>query len=59
LKDAPTKACVGIGAVVALYAIYSFSNPGGDGYLFGTVCALVAGLAGYTVAAKVIEAKKE
>ncbi len=45
------KACVGIGAVVALYAIYSLSNPGGDGYLFGTVCALVAGLAGYTVAA--------
>lgn len=37
--------CMG-GLIVACYAIYSFTNPGGDGLLFGTVIAAVCTLAG-------------
>jgi hypothetical protein len=52
MKDGSLKACVGIGGLVAIYAIYACSNPGVDGVVFGSVAALVAGLAGYTVGAK-------
>lgn len=43
------KACVGIGAILGAYAVYSVGNPGADGYIFGTVLAAIAALAGYTV----------
>ena len=52
MKDGSLKACVGIGGLIAVYAIYSLNNPGSDGVIFGTVAALVAGLAGYTVGQK-------
>ena len=51
MKDASIKVCVGIGAIVAVYGIYTFSNPGTDGYVFGSVLAAVSALAGYTIAA--------
>ena len=52
MKDGSMKACVGMVCVVALYGIYSLNNPGSDGYVFGTVAAIIGGLAGYTIAAK-------
>ena len=50
MKDGGVKACVGIGGIVACYAIYSFNNPGADGLVFGSILAAVTGLAGYTLA---------
>jgi len=44
------KACVGIAGIVACYGIYSFNNPGADGYVFGSILAAVSALAGYTIA---------
>ncbi len=56
MKDGATKACVGIAGVVAMYGIYMGLGPGGDGVVFGSVIAVVAGLAGYTVGAKATKA---
>ena len=50
MKDGAAKAVCGMACVVALYGIYAFSNPGADGVVFGTVAAIVGGLAGYSVA---------
>jgi len=50
MKEGGIKACVGIGGIVACYGIYSFSNPGADGLVFGSILAAVTGLAGYTIA---------
>jgi len=52
LKDGAFKACFGIGGVVAVYGIYMGLGPGGDGLIVGSVIAVVAGLAGYTIGAK-------
>ena len=50
MNDATTKTCVATGAVVACYGIYTWSSPGTDGYIFGSVLAAVAGLGGWAVA---------
>ena len=50
MKDGGVKACVAIGAIVAMYGIYCLNNPGADGLVFGSVLAAVTGLAGYSVA---------
>ncbi len=50
MKDGATKICFGIGAIVACYGIYAWSNPGTDGAIFATILAAVTGLAGYSVA---------
>ena len=50
MKDGATKSCVAIAGIVAVYAIYSFNNPGADGLVFGSILAAVTGLGGYTLA---------
>lgn len=49
MKDGALKSCVGMVCVVAMYGIYAFSNPGTDGVVFGTVAAIIGGLAGYGI----------
>ena len=49
MNDAGQKACAFGGLVVATYAIYTISNPGADGYIFGTVVAAVCAIGGYVV----------
>ncbi len=43
------KGICAIGAIVACYGIYAFSNPGTDGALFGTVMLVVGALAGIKI----------
>jgi hypothetical protein len=48
VKDGAMKSCVAIVAIVSVYGIYSFTHSEADGLLFGSIAALIAGLAGYT-----------
>ena len=49
MKDGQTKACVFAGLVVTCYAIYTVSNPGADGLVFGSVIGAIAAIGGYAV----------
>ena len=49
MKDGALKACVGMVCVVGMYGIYMCAGPGGDGVIFGSVMAVVGGLAGFSV----------
>ena len=49
MNDGSQKAvCFGV-LIVATYGIYTISNPGADGYIFGTVIAAVCAIGGYVV----------
>ena len=55
MKDGALKATIGMGFVFGTYAVYMASHvcaglPPPDGVIFGSVIAVVAGLAGYSYA---------
>ena len=52
MKDGAMQRCIAIAAIVSVYAIYSFTHKEADGVVFGSIAALIAGLAGYGIAAK-------
>ena len=53
MKDGALKTCVGMVMIGVVYASYLIFSPDPeDGVVFGTVIALIAGLAGYQVGAK-------
>lgn len=51
MNGAAQKASIFAGLIVAIYAIYTISNPQTDGYVFATVIAVVTGIGGYVVGA--------
>lgn len=55
MKDGALKACVGMGFIFGVYAVYVGSHvaaglPPPDGVVFGSVIAAVGALAGYAYA---------
>ena len=49
MKDAAILRLVAMPSVVAMYAIYTFSNPGVDGYAFGSMMLVLGALAGIKI----------
>lgn len=49
MKDGTVKVAIATLAVIAAYGIYAFTNPSGDGVVFGTVMTALGAIGGYAL----------
>ena len=49
ISDTTLRASIATAAILVSYAIYAFTNPTGDGVVFGTVMTALGAIGGYVV----------